>query len=429
MIILSPRFPSTPALPPSSLIHPHSFTYLVLLTPFSRHPGVYRDLISTMRAAPRQIPITLGNIRQELISEREQLRRKIRRCTDAHHIQITTGAGNVAGNFRGSNFKGRGPQEEVLYLLNRTIKDLWNEFKSLERPFLVKNPRRAEAIARGDYWGEGDVDMGEKGERDGGGRGNSRRATMPADEENLGMGTDGATYYRTDFGHRFIWWQNKDAVVRLADQVQRIQIRRIERDVWETEQMVRLVLGRIVSGGGFGEGEGSEDSGSSSGPDGGDGGGGRGGGGVTRRRRSARVAEQQKRRGTSRSGSVPGGALRTETMERETVKVRGDTTRDSGTDRDRPPPRRRRDSEDLDRERERERPPPPRPRGRRGSTTYEILRPGDQDSVFEIVRPGDRGSGYEVIRPEERRARDVERERDRRRDGERDGGRGGYGER
>ena len=376
-----------------------------------------------MRAAPRQIPITLGNIRQELISEREQLRRKIRRCTDAHHIQITTGAGNVAGNFRGSNFKGRGPQEEVLYLLNRTIKDLWNEFKSLERPFLVKNPRRAEEIARGDYWDEGDVDMGEKGERDGGGRGNNRRAKMPADEENLGMGTDGATYYRTDFGHRFIWWQNKDAVVRLADQVQRIQIRRIERDVWETEQMVRLVLGRIVSGGGFGEGEGSEDSGSSSGPDGGDGGGGRGGGGVTRRRRSARAAEQQKRRGTSRSGSVSGGAGRREVVverERETGKVRGDTTtRDSGTDRDRLPPRRQRDRDSEDRDRNR--PPPQRPRERRGSTTYEVLRPGDQDSVFEIVRPGDRGSGYEVIRPGERRARDVERER--RRDGDRDGGR------
>ena len=353
-----------------------------------------------MRAAPREIPLVLGNIRQELISEREQLRRKIRRCTDINHIQITTGAG-------GGNFKGKGPQEEVLFLLSRTIKSLWTEFKGLERPFLVRDPRRAEEIARGDFWGDGDVD-----EKD-------RRPQL--DEEKLG--SDGATYYRTDFGHRFIWWQNKGDVTKLADQVQRIQIRRIERDVWETEQLVRLVLGRMVGVGGGG-GEESDDSGSSSGPDGGrPGGGGGGRGGVRKRRRSARVAEQQRKRVSSRSGSLSGGAAPRKEMvvERETVKVRGDTTRDSGTERERerPAPRRRRDSVDRDRERDRERErPPPRPRERRGSTTtYEVLRPGDQDSAFEIIRPGERGSGYEVIRPGERRAGYVER--DRRRDGER----------
>jgi hypothetical protein len=46
----------------------------------------------------------------------------------------------------------------VLYLLQRTIKDLWVEFKNLERPFLVASGRRAEKIRKGDYWGESDVE-------------------------------------------------------------------------------------------------------------------------------------------------------------------------------------------------------------------------------------------------------------------------------
>ena len=48
--------------------------------------------------------------------------------------------------------------EEVLYLLHRTIKDLWIEFKNQERPFLVASGRRAEKIRKGDYWGESDVE-------------------------------------------------------------------------------------------------------------------------------------------------------------------------------------------------------------------------------------------------------------------------------
>jgi hypothetical protein len=43
-----------------------------------------------MRKAPAEIPVVLGNLRQELVSEREQLRRKIRRCHDPHHVQVTS---------------------------------------------------------------------------------------------------------------------------------------------------------------------------------------------------------------------------------------------------------------------------------------------------------------------------------------------------
>jgi hypothetical protein len=42
-----------------------------------------------LHKAPAQIPVILGSLRQELLSEREQLRRKIRRYQDPHHIQIT----------------------------------------------------------------------------------------------------------------------------------------------------------------------------------------------------------------------------------------------------------------------------------------------------------------------------------------------------
>lgn len=117
--------------------------------PVSPQPGVYRDLLSTMRKAPTQIPVALGNLRVELMAEREQLRRKIRHCHDPHHVQITS---------KGLMTR-KGPRsEEVLYLFQRTIKHLWMEFKNLERPFLIESGRRAEMIRKGDYWGESDVE-------------------------------------------------------------------------------------------------------------------------------------------------------------------------------------------------------------------------------------------------------------------------------
>ena len=45
-----------------------------------------------------------------------------------------------------------------MQLLHRTIKQLWIEFKNLERPFLVADGRRAEKIRKGDYWGDSDVE-------------------------------------------------------------------------------------------------------------------------------------------------------------------------------------------------------------------------------------------------------------------------------
>src|SRR5271156_3789329 len=55
------------------------------------------------------------------------------------------------------------------------------------------------------------------------------------------------THLQTERGrillHQFIWWQCKDDAFKLADNVQRIQIRRIERDMLELEELVRRCLG------------------------------------------------------------------------------------------------------------------------------------------------------------------------------------------
>lgn len=54
-------------------------------------------------------------------------------------------------------------------LLNFTITELWNNFKALERPFLIRSGNRAEQVRKGDYWGDRDVG-GSGDEKGGGGR-------------------------------------------------------------------------------------------------------------------------------------------------------------------------------------------------------------------------------------------------------------------
>src|ERR1700722_4620044 len=190
------------------------------------------------------------------------------------------------------------------------------------------------------------------------------------------ISTDGENYYVTDLPHRFIWWRRKDDVMRLADQVQRIQIRRIERDMFETEELVRRCL-RLLSGGdNGGDEEGSGGSGSDSG--------GGGGGGGMRKRRSAGGGGDGGR--GSRSISVPAvsrarstSGREVETEERVSEKVKGDTT-------DSPPMRRERD----------------RDRGSR----YEVRRP-DRDASGRMVV--DVRGPVDIERP---RNRDRDRDRD-----------------
>lgn len=120
---------------------------------------------------------------------------------------------------------------------------------------------------------------------------------MGMEEANVGME---GTYYRTDLTHRFIWWQSKSDVDSLAEQVQRVQIRRIERDVFECDELMKR-LTRKMEGGDDGRrgGSGSRSESDDRGP--------RGGGGSSRR-------------GSRRSG---GGGRKTvyESTETEAIRV------------------------------------------------------------------------------------------------------------
>lgn len=214
---------------------------------------------------------------------------------------------------------------------------------------------------------------------------------MPPTEANTFP--DQQKYYRTGFSHRFIWWQSKSDVVSLMDQVQRVQIRRIERDVFETDELVKRIV-RILAARGEGGGE-SDGSGSGSGSDGG---GGRG----LRRRRSGKAKSKESVRVRSRSRNRTTPVAYRESREVETVRVR-DPGQDRARDRDRP-----KSSAEAE---------PASNTGRRrdGSASYE--------DDYEFVRPGrvevvdvDRDAGR---RPSGRYEREVHREKSRSRDRDR----------
>jgi hypothetical protein len=264
--------------------------------------GVYSSLLSTMRSAPTRIPIILGNLRQEILAERAYLRQRIAEGRDPFGVfpktLDTSTAGGVpsgAPGYRAGRRRRIGAaeeQESYAKLLSFTIRDLWMEFRRLERPFLVNSGLRAKAIEKGDYWSEGDlVSSDKRRKRDVEGGVSSEYSTPSGDDEKGGarrrrnkrkrhrrkksakqlkeedeifrgdeeeweleegradLISKGAKFYNTDMTHRFIWWQTEDEVKSLADQVQRVQIRRMERDLFETDELVRLlILDRGLSG-------------------------------------------------------------------------------------------------------------------------------------------------------------------------------------
>jgi hypothetical protein len=265
-----------------------SITLLTLL-------GVYRDLIGTFRSAPTHIPLILGNLRQELLAERVYLRQRCAEGRDPFGVfprgrlaglsRSARGVGNSTSRNRrrsqrradardgdesyGKEHSRRSAREEeqlveqggeaYTRLLEVTIEDLWLEFCALERPFLIKHGMRAEAVARGDYWSDDDIEAAGSVDDEKGGNGNGprRRRGRKRRRRDVTSGVnakgeweaaeadlrkEGAKYYNTGLAHRFIWWQNKSDVQRLAEEVQRIQIRRMERDLFETDELVRLLV-------------------------------------------------------------------------------------------------------------------------------------------------------------------------------------------
>lgn len=142
-----------------------------------------------MRNADSTIPIMLGNLRQEIEAERVLLRYRIRE-------------GDRYSVFPNSRRKRKRKQHEVAQLLDTTIRNLWQDFKNIERPFLIKNPFRAEQVQRGDYWGESDVDEKPSAKPT---APDEKRVRDGLDMAEAGLSSDQQRYYRTDLVYRFIW--------------------------------------------------------------------------------------------------------------------------------------------------------------------------------------------------------------------------------
>lgn len=261
--------------------------------------ALYSNLITTLRAAPHQVPDVLGSLREQLLEEREALRqqarelrqkrsllRESRRAPHPAHAgrprssSRTRGAGGGLGSAHSSSNNLRGHyalthSEQTLGLHYAALRDLWRRFRVLERPFLkvaaadtvtaasspslrtedaaaagiiMNNNNNNSADRRGATaaWGEDDmvVVVDEK--------------ALPAREDvEMQAGEAGgagaaaaATLYRCDFVQRFVWWQTKEEVLKVADAAQKIALRRMAREV----TCCRMMLRQIRDGG-----EGPED--------------------------------------------------------------------------------------------------------------------------------------------------------------------------
>ncbi|KIW38815.1 uncharacterized protein PV06_08654 [Exophiala oligosperma] len=308
-----------------------------------------------MRNADTLIPIMLGNLRQEIQAEQALLRQRARE-------------GDPYSVFpRGRRTRSRRKAREVAELLESTLNGMWQQFRNIERPFLIRNPVRAEKVQRGDWWGESDVDEKPSARPSSNEKQMTNRIGMA--EAGVAPGTD--RYYRIDFVHRFIWWQSQSSVVNMLDQVQRLQIRRIERDAFEADELVKRCLAILDRRGGNG-GESRRRGGNSSGSSDD----GRGGGGGFTSRRASVVSRPGSVRASNRRRADGGGGFRFKEVEkREVVRPRpGQETTSRNADTSNTA--RRRSSQ---------------PR-----FEYEVVQPG---RIYVDVKDGGRRDGVEYVEP------------------------------
>ncbi|OCT45313.1 hypothetical protein CLCR_11224 [Cladophialophora carrionii] len=133
-----------------------------------------------MRTANTTSPLMLGNLRQELEEERALLRYRYLEGDQYH----------VFPSLRRRTRK----QKEVSKLLQSTVDRVWQEFRNLECPFLIRNSVRAEEVHRG----ASDLD-----EKD---RGRPERMKHKLEDVEAGLSSDPQRrYYWTHLAHRFIW--------------------------------------------------------------------------------------------------------------------------------------------------------------------------------------------------------------------------------
>ncbi|KAI4253722.1 MAG: hypothetical protein LQ352_003520 [Teloschistes flavicans] len=143
--------------------------------------NVFWNSIQTMWLAPKEVKQMLDNLRTELYGERAYFKNAIKQAKSKK-----TPAREA-------------PEITPLSILNDSIKSMMRDFRSLEAPFLV------------DDEGADDLDI-----------------------EKSGKISLRGSYGRMDFRRRFIWLNTKDDFVTMANQVTRIQARRIAYETSNT---------------------------------------------------------------------------------------------------------------------------------------------------------------------------------------------------
>jgi hypothetical protein len=149
-LVSSHAFPHPPCFPtplPTPLPPMHfEITSTAFHTASPGAPPQHRPSTATSsrRCAKRRprFPVVFGNLRQELISEREQPRRKIRPLPTTR----TTCRSSTKGASRDAPQRSPRTEEVAVPVPAQPSGDLWTEFKNLERPF----PRRGRAPRRDD---------------------------------------------------------------------------------------------------------------------------------------------------------------------------------------------------------------------------------------------------------------------------------------
>lgn len=211
--------------------------------------ALYANFVSTLRKAPEEIRDILGNLREQILEEREALRQQTRelrnkkaqiqesrRSRHPAHAgrQRSSSRSRLNSSYSNGNLKGNYGYalthcEQTLSLHYLTIRDIWRKFKTFERPFLISNGEKAEMVHRGGTWVEDDL---------------VKEKDLREDIEMHGEAGSTANYtnlYRCDYLHRFIWWQSKSDVIKLSDTVQKIMLRRMEREVTTSRMMLKQI--------------------------------------------------------------------------------------------------------------------------------------------------------------------------------------------
>ncbi|TVY22505.1 hypothetical protein LHYA1_G009042, partial [Lachnellula hyalina] len=148
----------------------------------------------TVLSAPREIPDAFSTLRQGLYEEREYLK-QVRRRREGSRVRDS--------KTKSLYYEG-GPTK----VMNNALKDLIHDFKNYEYPFLISPHDGLEKELEWSY-----------------------DATQQA--------------YRCDLWHRVLWLRNKGGVNRIANNLQRLQTRRIAVEATETRWMLGDCMGMM----------------------------------------------------------------------------------------------------------------------------------------------------------------------------------------